>query len=416
MAIFRVPLGFSGNRVDGKREFKFLSKTGPNVNILTQNRARGLLRHTGILDDAHAEAEAYKAQGEVDMYRIAVGLANGMQNPVQYKLEFKCPQGINQPQHQRQGGPPNQQKMVWVAPEPNAHVMPNSIDFRAHEANQSSRLGILNLYMDAAQVASTLWKPYGRKMPGEESKVFDYEKKDTVLNLFCSKVSIPEKSINYASMRHYGTHFAYPQSVSYGSMSTTFYCDASMKIKKFFDAWQKLIYNDITGNFNYYDEYTSSFDVFTRAGVATDKFYDNPSKKSNIFKRGTEKLNEWTGNAGPKKNAIKIPMMEFRNTYGVQIMECWPQIVGAIDLGHTSTNSVAEFSVTWVYKKWNTFNLGEITKRGRTINLSSGIYLDEGDGLPILRDLPQELQGPLNARMDQQAMQSPIINAARITG
>ena len=66
-------------------------------------------------------------------------------------------------------------------------------------------------------------------------------------------------------MRHYGTHFAYPQSVSFGQLTTTFYCDGAMHIKNFFDAWQKLIYNDITGNFNYFDEYTSEFDIYTRA-------------------------------------------------------------------------------------------------------------------------------------------------------
>ena len=64
-------------------------------------------------------------------------------------------------------------------------------------------------------------------------------------------MNIPEKSINVTQIKQYGSHFPWPQSVSYGTLTTTFYCDGAMKIKNFFDAWQKLIWNDLTGNFNY---------------------------------------------------------------------------------------------------------------------------------------------------------------------
>ena len=56
---------------------------------------------------------------------------------------------------------------------------------------------------------------------------------------------------------------------SSGSITTTFYCDGTMHIKNYFDAWQKLIYNDLTGNLNFYNEYTSEFDVHTRTTMAT---------------------------------------------------------------------------------------------------------------------------------------------------
>ncbi len=100
--------------------------------------------------------------------------------------------------------------------------------------------------------------------------------------------------------------------------------------------------------------------------------------------------------------------MEFQNTYGVKVMQCWPQIVGALDLGHASTNSIAEFNVTWAYKKWNTFNLGEIAKTGGQINLNTGIYLDSGDGIPFIQDLPAELSGPITDSADQALLNSPI--------
>ena len=227
-------------------------------------------------------------------------------------------------------------------------------------------------------------------------------------------------------MRHYGTHFAYPQSVSYGTMSTSFYCDASMHIKKFFDAWQKLIFNDITGNFNYYAEYTSEFDIFTRsvvgAGEAADEQDKNPFEKGqDSFRDFVEDVNKYSGlqgrNGGPHRtySDYKYPKMEFRNTYGVKVMECWPQIVGSVDLGHASTNSIAEFTVTWAYKKWNTFNLGEIGKRGQ-VNLSNSVLHEKGDGIPFVQDMPQELRGPLTQAADQSIMSQPLQRGFAVTG
>ena len=65
----------------------------------------------------------------------------------------------------------------------------------------------------------------------------------------------------------------------------------------------KLIYNDITGNFNYYDEYVSEFDIFTRATVAAGgslngtkaKKESTADKISGAIKSGTKAFNEATG-------------------------------------------------------------------------------------------------------------------------
>ena len=47
-----------------------------------------------------------------------------------------------------------------------------------------------------------------------------------------------------------------------------------MHIKNYFDAWQKLIHNDLTGNFNFWNEYTAEFDVFTRTTIASGASLD----------------------------------------------------------------------------------------------------------------------------------------------
>ncbi len=111
----------------------------------------------------------------------------------------------------------------------------------------------------------------------------------------------------------------------------------------------------------------------------------------------------------------KLPAMEFRNTYGVKVMECWPQIVGSVDLGHASTNSIAEFSVTWSYKKWNPFKMGDVGNRSQ-VNLAIGEFRNEKDGFPFLEDLPPELSGPLTGAVNQGIVTGPLSKGSALFG
>ena len=441
-----------------------LGKGGMNdvrVSLLSKQRAKGLLRKAKILpDDGGRKKFEVDARGEVDVYRRAVARSEGFQNPAQFKISFQPPLGIAHPTYagmgtesrgnpgasdpRARGGSRNRDNPKWVQSHPNGFVRGGGLDWKTHKMNYSVKSTdgagqgtIKEMYEKAAQVAKTLWNPnlenmqdvdHGGEGPeaqtAQERERFGKERQDTILNLFCSKVSIPEKSINFASMRHYGTHFAYPQSVSFGSLTTTFYCDGTMHIKNFFDAWQKLIYNDLTGNFNYYDEYISEFDVFTRGTVTSGGMMPGKKKAtgaaavSQKISEGTAKFNSDTGVENPRNADQALhprPKLQFINTYGVKVMQCWPQIVSSIDLGHASTNAPAEFSVTWAYKKWNAFNMGNIGKRGE-INLAVGEFRNEKDGFPFLEDLPQELAGPLSGAMNQAVVTSPLSKASNVLG
>ena len=247
------------------------------------------------------------------------------------------------------------------------------------------------------------------------------------MNLYCSKVSIPEKNITTALPRQYGAPYAYPQAVQYGTLTTTFYCDGTMHIKNYFDAWQKLIYNDMTGNFNFYKEYTAEFDVHTRTTIATGgqtgiaKSPDDEDSfvttLSNGIKKFTEEIDDITGVKGPRKDpqGTKIPKVDFRDNYGVRIFECFPSIVGSIDVGHDSASNVATFDVTWAYRKWNPFKMGNLGNR-RQVNLAIGEFRNEKDGFPFIEDLPPELAGPLTGAVNQGINTSPLSRGSNLLG
>ena len=222
-----------------------LGKGGMNdvrVSLLSKKRAKGLLRKAKILPEAGRKRFDIDARGEVTMYRKAVAQAEGFQFPVNFKVTFVCPLGISHPvytgaeeKNPKPEHPDSPTKPKWSQADPNGFVRGGGLDWKTHKMNFSVRDqqgSIQSKFYEAAKVAATLWNPNQENMKtvgghpdtGPERKERDGDKRqETLLNLFCSKVSIPEKSINMASMRHYGTHFPYPQSVSYGTLSTTFY-------------------------------------------------------------------------------------------------------------------------------------------------------------------------------------------------
>ena len=200
-----------------------------------------------------------------------------------------------------------------------------------------------------------------------------------------------------------------------------------MDIKNYFDAWQKLIYNDLTGNFNYYNEYIAEFDVFTRTTMASGQKIDSPKEDkagladtiSDAIKEGTTAFNEATGVDGPREDKQvgknKIPKTDFRENYGVRIFKCWPQVVGELALAHDAGGGIARFTVTWMYEKWNTFKMGNVGIRS-TINLAVGEFRNEKDGLPFIEDLPPELSGPLTSAVGQGINTGPMSKLSNLLG
>lgn len=389
MAIFR----------DGVKVGKFDVRTG-----LSKGRAQGILRELGVLEKKDTAVKS--SGGEIDTIRTVVGRAEGFTQPSKFKVRFNCPMGIQQ----------------FGLRRAKSKVAKNSLDYKTHILNRSDSKGIFEMFQEARSTAQTTYTPFG-VMSGIRS--------ESKLDLFCSKVVIPEKQITTNLYKHASSpNFPFPTGVQYGTITTTFYCDATMKIKRFFDAWQKMIYNDITGNMNYYNEYTSEFDVFTRSTISATSGKLKKSelgggnsmadKISNTIKGATAKLDEMTGmetRDSSEQAKHDIPKTRFVETYGVKVFECFPQIVGAIDLSHDAASQIATFDVTWSYMKWNAFKLGNLGIKDRgAVNLAIGEFRNEKDGFPFIEDLPPELSGPLSGALNQGFNTSAASNFSNLVG
>ena len=382
---------------------------------LSKERGQGILRKIGVLpDDKGRKKFEQDARGEIQNIRTMMGMGEGFTRPINFKVRFGMPKGIDQQKYQS-GGP--RRGAGGYEGNNTGAVKSGGLDWKTHLMNNSTT-DIFRNRFKAAKAVSKMEYKYGGA--SEESK----------LDLYCSKVSIPEKQITTGLyIQGHTAPFPFPQNVQYGTLTTTFYCDGTMHIKNYFDAWQKLIHNDLTGNFNFWNEYTAEFDVFTRttiaSGASLDTGKDNGEKPwadkvSEGIQEFTRDLNEATGVDGPRgqgqgRGSKPIPKIEFRENYGVRIFNCFPQLVSGIDLDHSATDSIATFDVTWSYVKWNPFKMGNIGNRS-TINLSVGEFRNEKDGFPFLEDLPPELGGPLTNAVNQGIVTGPLSKASNLLG
>ena len=378
---------------------------------VTKKRAQALLRKLKVLPDDKGRKKFEKdARGEVQLIRTVVGKAEGFTKPANFMVRFKAENlGIDQQRMTPYNG---------AAGSNGGMVQTGSLDWQTHIMNKSEREQFLSLWSQAQMSASFEWRKTMKKRG---------RKADRKMDLFCSKVTIPEKMFNQAPVRTYGHTEFRPQQIQYGTLTTEFYCDGTMQIKTFFDAWQKLIYNDLTGNFNFYNEYCGEFDIFTRKTMATGASVGGAVKPdnsglagdiSNTIKEGTAKLNELTGMDGPRDGnqaENKIPETSYRENYGVRIFKCWPQMVSGIDLAHDAGGDIARFTVTWMYEKWSPFKIGNVGNRN-TINLAVGEFRNEKDGFPFLEDLPEELAGPLTGAVNQGIVTGPLSKGSNLLG
>ena len=392
-------------------------KVGKNdirVSGLTKERGQGILRKVGILEDDKGRKKFEKdGRGEMQTIRTIVGKGEGFQHPVNFKVRFSKPKGIDQQKYQ--AGSARQDE--GYKGDNSSQVKSGGLDWQTHIMNNSTK----ELFDHRFRVAQAV--------AGSPDPRYEKEKRmESKLDLYCSKVSIPERNITAGLYRQAGAApFPFPQATVYGSLTTTFYCDGTMHIKNYFDAWQKLIHNDLTGNFNFWDEYTAEFDIFTRTTIASgakietgDDDKNWADKVSEGIQEFTHELNEATGVDGPRgfgqgRGTKPIPKMNFRESYGVRIFSCFPQIVGNIDLSHDAKDSIATFHVTWAYVKWNPFKMGNIGNRS-TVNLSVGEFRNEKSGFPFLEDLPPELGGPLTNAVNQGITTGPLSKASNLLG
>ena len=132
--------------------------------------------------------------------------------------------------------------------------------------------------------------------------------------VLCESASFPDSAVGTQPNRVYGPvrEFAYEKIFS-GDLSLTFRMDQTMTIRKFFNAWHKVIHDSETGDFGYYDDYTSEILVF-----------------------------QYPAKGGVENGPI----------YGCRLIGAYPKSIAPIEVGYDQTNTYMKQTIDFAYRSW----------------------------------------------------------------
>lgn len=128
------------------------------------------------------------------------------------------------------------------------------------------------------------------------------------ISLFCDQIQLPSLNISTVQNRTFGEFRETPYEKLFDNINMSFYVDRDMAVKLLFDDWMAAIQDPITRKFNYYDDYTCDL-------------------------------------------VIDVQDINDSTTYQVQLYECYPKNIGAVQLDYSS-KEIMKLSVVMQYKYW----------------------------------------------------------------
>jgi hypothetical protein len=126
------------------------------------------------------------------------------------------------------------------------------------------------------------------------------------IRVLCEAVNVPGFSLGTYQSRIYGEFTEIPYEVLYEPLNATFYVDANLDVKHWFDTWISAIQNKDTRDFRYYRDYV------------IDAELDIQNKKD-------------------------------QTVYSVKFYEMYPKAIGAVQLD-ANNKDIMKVNVTFVYK------------------------------------------------------------------
>ena len=175
---------------------------------------------------------------------------------------------------------------------------------------------------------------------------------------FCSNISMPERELVSKDVRHGN---APKRNIVYdfttGDITATFYLDKFMRERSYFELWQKSAINTTTSyNVNYYDNYVSNLNIFQLGQFASRQERDDI-------------------------------------TYGVQLIDCFPSKIGAVEYSHDA-NNIQTIDVDFSFRYWINYFIdkqGNI-ELGSPLGRIPDIKNNRGIFGSLINKLPPELR------------------------
>lgn len=138
-----------------------------------------------------------------------------------------------------------------------------------------------------------------------------------LLSMNCEKASLAASSLGTNPHRIYGPVREMPyEKIFSGDLALSFREDHVLSSRQFFTEWQSNIYNNETGNLNYYNDYIGDVEIMQDTSGPTEK------------------------------NSSGLPL------YGIRLKEVYPKNIHALELGYASKDSYHTQTVELAFKDW----------------------------------------------------------------
>lgn len=142
------------------------------------------------------------------------------------------------------------------------------------------------------------------------------------VGMMCNKVTLPSRDISTKSVQTYGPARQIPYAYTFpGQVECSFYGDKFLRQRMFFENWQKKIYNDLTHDLKYYEDYIGYMDILQLGQFAAEGDRD-------------------------------------RVTYAVRLYEVYPETIGSIDYAYDG--EYVNLPITMRFRNWRNLGLDEI--------------------------------------------------------
>jgi len=151
------------------------------------------------------------------------------------------------------------------------------------------------------------------------------------INILCESISFPGKQIESMDYSMYRNNYKVPTGYMNDELNVVFRITDDFFVKKVFDEWQSGIIDKTTYKARYIDEYATQF---------TFK-HDN---KAGIVKGQPTTFDPTRNLAETAKNIYD------KRDYEINITDCYPVTVGAIEKSNESTDEIMKLQVTFAYR------------------------------------------------------------------
>ena len=213
----------------------------------------------------------------------------------------------------------------------------------------------------------------------EDSAMRDYHMTHgRSVQMFCKGITIPDRKVTMKSVKHNGPPRKFVADFEYADITATFYADKFLRQRQYFELWQKAAFSDLTYNFNYYEDYVGTMNIFQLGQYASKQERDDM-------------------------------------TYAIGLIEVYPNSIGDIQYDYGTNGQVVTFTVTFSYRKWTNYLInGGDPETGRP-DFKEVVNREDSSGLfgGVLGKLPPFLKTPARGVIEDLSRRNPI---GRITG